>query len=653
MKLSVFLLLFSLCLPSSFRRGKKISPDENRFAVTIRGKKGFINTSGEVVIQPQFQDTQEFSEGLCAVRIEGRYGFVNTKGELSIPAIYDYATIFKEGLALVYLDGRPLFIKPDGKIAFRSNYKYMTLFSDGRAYVKTYSRKTGILNRQGVLAIDTIYSDIGVFQDGFAIVLGTEHREYDSEEKKKNLQVSVIDTTGRMLFPYGKFESIESYSEGYFEVNFPERKDGNISVGAIINTQGEVVFSLPKNQKSWIDGNVHNGILRVSLPLKKKSHDYYDAYMTLQGKVIYSDKATYTGTDFNENVAFVGNENFRYSMINRRGEIISKEKFGIPCCSSKNPFENGMAVVKFHDGTWGVIDTTARVVLKTSYTEVYGENLIENQYLFFQGERRDSVGVRYGLINLQGNVVIPPILEDFDPRGFVNGLLKATVDNKMTYFNREGETVWQHIIDEPGGLAPMNIDYMNRGYFYANYDYTGHPGEWRHAEPKDVNDEKKFTKESLTIVAYPDEDIAFFQKAKGMRVEVANTTADTVRFNAQDNRLYMKMQAKDHDGNWRDIEYLPSSWCGNSYHTVELPPRQYWSFVAPVYEGAIATTMRIALTYVDPSERRDAAETSRRAYRHARELIVYSNEFKGNINPAQFWRRPGYMPSGIMDPYNE
>lgn len=45
---------------------------------------------------------------------------------------------------------------------------------------------------------------------------------------------------------------------------------------------------------------------------------------------------------------------------------------------------------------------------------------------------------------------------------------------------------------------------------------------------------------------------------------VVNNTTNKITFNAQDSRLYMKMQAKDSAGEWKDIEYLPSSWCGNS-----------------------------------------------------------------------------------------
>lgn len=652
MKVLLLLLLFpiatvsSQCIP-----GRGAGLDENRFAITKNGRKGFINMHGEVVIQPQFQAAIGFSEGLCAVRIDGRYGFISTQGELCIPARYDYATIFREGLALVYLDGKPLFINASGTVAFTSDYKQMIAFKDGRAYVQTNSEKWGILDRQGKLLVDTIYGHIGQFDHGFAIVHGPDHQEYESEDKKQNLQVSVIDASGKMLFPYGKFKSIDDYNEGYFKVDFPERK-GNVSVDAIVNIQGEIVFALPENQKSWINGNVHDGIIQVSLPLNKRSEDYYGAYLTLNGRMVYDNKRVYSCTDFKENVAFVSGDDFKYSLINRQGKLVSKEKFSIPGFSFENPFENGMAVVKFSDGAWGVIDTTARVVLKTGYTEFFSQSLIESKYLFYEGKANDSLNAGYGLINLEGKVLIPPILQDFDARGFVDGLLKTKVDNKITYFNRDGRQIWQDPDEDLHGLAPLNIDFMNRGYFYVNVDDDGRQEEYR-IEPE-LTEKIAFAKGVLSVMASQDQDLVFMKMAKGMRVDIANATSDTLIFNAQDNRLYVKMQARDKDGNWQDIEYLPSSWCGNSYHSLQLPPGQYWAFVAPVYEGTLTTAMRIAVSYIDPSDKPDREERRRQgAYSRRRELILYSNEFSGSINPAQFWRRPEYSPSGIMDPYNE
>lgn len=106
----------------------------------------------------------------------------------------------------------------------------------------------------------------------------------------------------------------------------------------------------------------------------------------------------------------------------------------------------------------------------------------------------------------------------------------------------------------------------------------------------------------------------------------------------------MIVQAKNSNGEWADIEYLPSSWCGNSIHTLTLAPHEKWDFTTPVYHGINNTKLRIALYYIDQSFEAEYPW-------NRKELVVYSNEYNGSINPAQFWRKRDYRPSGLMDPY--
>jgi hypothetical protein len=59
---------------------------------------------------------------------------------------------------------------------------------------------------------------------------------------------------------------------------------------------------------------------------------------------------------------------------------------------------------------------------------------------------------------------------------------------------------------------------------------------------------------------------------------MVNTTNDKVQFKAQDSRLYLVAEALNEKNEWVAITYLPSSWCGNSYHEITLDANEYWSF---------------------------------------------------------------------------
>jgi len=189
-------------------------------------------------------------------------------------------------------------------------------------------------------------------------------------------------------------------------------------------------------------------------------------------------------------------------------------------------------------------------------------------------------------------------------------------------------------------LKDLNVNFMLRGYFYAGSRIVDKNalGGFGPSEnfPKSVDTIMNFPAGQVSLIALPDEETTFYKEFKGMKVIVANTTAEEKGFSASDSRLYIVQEALDTDGKWKPVEYLPSSWCGNSYHTVFLGPNEYWEFAAAKFHGRQKTRLRFRL---DGSG--DEGKTP-----------IYSNEFDGSINPKQFTVQKPYTPAGIMDPYS-
>ena len=69
------------------------------FPIEEKGKYGFINKTGKVVITPQFEFAESFSEGMAAVSVGGKRGFIDAAGKIIIAAQYDKTTPFSEGMA--------------------------------------------------------------------------------------------------------------------------------------------------------------------------------------------------------------------------------------------------------------------------------------------------------------------------------------------------------------------------------------------------------------------------------------------------------------------------------------------------------------------------------------------------------------------------
>src|ERR1044072_6043595 len=238
------------------------------------------------------------------------------------------------------------------------------------------------------------------------------------------------------------------------------------------------------------------------------------------------------------------------------------------------------------------------------------------------------------MADVNGNEMCKPVMAVYDHAGFENGLITASIDGRMAYINKKGNIVWHQRKDTSLNLQYLNIDYMNRGYFYAYSSigdpHTGHGGGWAMSS----NTPQKITG-SVSPSVQPEVTIdttvidTFAAKYYGYTLLVSNATRDTIQFDAQDSRLYLKLQAQDSQGEWRDIEYLPSSWCGNSYHTIDLEPGACWRFTIPNYQGEIKTSIRAELKYIDRYDRK-------------KDKIIYSNIINGSVNPAQFWNKQRY-----------
>ena len=100
------IIILTLTLTNCMGQPGRATQSESLFLISNSGKYGFIDSKGQVVIEPKFRALSEFSEGLAAARISGSYGYINHTGAFVIQPYFDYATPFSDGLALVYKDDK-------------------------------------------------------------------------------------------------------------------------------------------------------------------------------------------------------------------------------------------------------------------------------------------------------------------------------------------------------------------------------------------------------------------------------------------------------------------------------------------------------------------------------------------------------------------
>ena len=122
---------------------------ERRSAVRAQGRWGFIDSSGRQVVDFRYQQVRNFSEQKAAVQLDGRWGYVDLNGAVVIPTLYDDALSFSGGLAPVKSSEGYIFIDPEGRKALPGSYVLATPFVMGLAHVKTGRTTWSWINHKG------------------------------------------------------------------------------------------------------------------------------------------------------------------------------------------------------------------------------------------------------------------------------------------------------------------------------------------------------------------------------------------------------------------------------------------------------------------------------------------------------------------------
>jgi hypothetical protein len=187
-------------------------------------------------------------------------------------------------------------------------------------------------------------------------------------------------------------------------------------------------------------------------------------------------------------------------------------------------------------------------------------------------------------------------------------------------------------------LDSVNIDFQFRGGCYAyssSKNAVASNGE-AHSDNLPGKTDDSFPRQGLYLVINQKEfskiDTAFL----GCKLYLVNTTDTAIKLEASDSRLYIVAEALNDKNGWTPVSYLPSSTCGNSYHTIVLDKDEYWSFNIPVFKGTVKTKIRYILS-------------------SGNYLKISSNEIVAYLNKGQFEseNKQGYSSDNLMDPYKD
>ncbi|AUP79605.1 WG repeat-containing protein [Flavivirga eckloniae] len=316
-------LLTSICINA---QKTALVLEKNRF--------GYIDYTGEYIIEPQFKNAKSFSEnGLAPVKKNRKWGYINIEGEWVIQPQFDDAKVFNSGLALVVKDNKECFIDVAGKVKIhpKPNTKYYNFAKEGVAIFKT-KKLVGLLNSNGEIIMEPKYQTIKPFVNGFARV-------------QLNDLWGMIDVNGK-----------EYISPNYNEI-------GNYFNKIVRVRQGTVFKIFINNKPIVIDNASKIWDFRDDSDLTMARVDKKVGYINTKGEWVIKPQFK-VARHFVNGMAPVY-DGKRWGYINTKGEYVIEPQFNDAEIFGK---DTALAPVKpFFKNSWGFVNEKGEMVIPPNY----------------------------------------------------------------------------------------------------------------------------------------------------------------------------------------------------------------------------------------------------------------------------------------------
>lgn len=180
---------------------------------------GFIDTQGDFVLPPLYQDAQPFSQGLAAVTLDGEtWGFINEEGEMVIQPLYHSVEPFSQGYSAVSIEENFGLLDLQGDLVLPLVYEGLSTPGDG-LFPSKKGDLSGYIDLEGDLIVAYRYSEAGNFYQELAQV-------------EKDGLWGYLDKEGRLLAPLS-YQKTSDFSQGLAWV----QQEGRLFY---INTSGQI-----------------------------------------------------------------------------------------------------------------------------------------------------------------------------------------------------------------------------------------------------------------------------------------------------------------------------------------------------------------------------------------------------------------------------
>ncbi len=368
---------------------KVYASDNQPIKIVQNEKYGFIDYNGNKIVNPKYLYADEFISGYAIVKNSSNLPLIIDKGGKEVIPTGTYFSLYRAGEDIIASKVTKKGLKYgilDCNLKEKTKFEYDSIVYKKDAYTFVKNNDVGLLNLEGKEIFIYKLTD----KDDKTIDLNVSSV---TDENSERYGVVLVNHTSLIV----NLKDGKTVSSPTLNTIIPEKNNvfyEEISAGEkkYMYVQGNKVLLESDDFLSLEIDSIETGVLKALT--KTYEYNYISTKSLEQIKkglkpeqVFYGD-SIFIYEDYKRN-----NTNFIFVKNGEQYASVKKE------FSIYKPFKNGLAVVKFDDGTYGYIKENGEFLTT--------EHFLEANEFDEYGEAIAKTSEGYGVINSKGKTIIP------------------------------------------------------------------------------------------------------------------------------------------------------------------------------------------------------------------------------------------------------
>ncbi len=335
---------------------------------------GYINLDGEVVIEPQFEQAENFVNGYALVILDSCASAIDETGKMLFEplekgtVLYNFGT---NGLAVIYRDGKEGYINADGEIVIECKFDGADAFLDNGLALARIGDEIGFIDESGEFVVEPQFYTVGNFGDNGLAPYSNEKGLY-----------GYVDKTGKIVID-AKYYWADPFKNGFARV-FIDGKNVYIdeNENIITDKKFDAAFPFADNGTALVMnadglyGFIDKSGEYIIEPQFNKASSFTDnglaciyalgpwGYIDKTGEFVIGPDAEFeTAWSFADNGLALVRSGGLYGFIDKTGKFVIEPQF-----ESALSFENGLAKI-YKDSKEGYVNALGEIFILDSTEE--------------------------------------------------------------------------------------------------------------------------------------------------------------------------------------------------------------------------------------------------------------------------------------------